>query len=87
MKIPSDAWQRTWDHKGRSGGDRNTAGFLLRVAQGMERVSADSGSIWGGIKNEPSFYQLKPEQKREYRKAGRKADGWERISDAEPCGL
>lgn len=53
----------------------------------MERVFADSGSIWGGIKNKYSIYQWKSEQKREYRRTGEEADGWQSVSDAESCGL
>ena len=36
-------------------------GFLLRVAEGMECFSADSGSIWGGIGNGYFIYQWQSE--------------------------
>ena len=39
-------WKGTWNHKGRSGGDRDAAGIILRLAEGMELVSTDAGNIY-----------------------------------------
>ena len=53
-------WKGTWNHKGRSGGDRDAADIILRLAEGMERVSTDSGDIYGGIKMSILFINGSP---------------------------
>jgi hypothetical protein len=53
-------WKGTWNHKGRSGGDRDAAGIILRLAEGMERVSTDSRNVYGGIKMSILFINGSP---------------------------
>ena len=53
-------WKGTWNHKGRSGGDRDAADIILRLAEGMERVSTDSGRYIWRNQNEHFIYQWQP---------------------------
>lgn len=44
-EIPSGTWERTWDHKRGSSGNRDTACVLLRLAESVEYISDDTGSV------------------------------------------